>query len=55
MVGLFQSTFADLRDVGEVSADLREKLLPNHSFSEEQSVQGVRVVCAPLRKGVETL
>ena len=55
MVSLFQSAFADLRDVREVPTDLGKKLPSNHSLSEEQSVKGIGVVRALFRKTVEIL
>ena len=55
MVGLLQGTLADLCDIRKVFTDLRKKLPSNLSFSEEQSVKGVRVIRALFEKGVETL
>ena len=55
VIGLFQSTFTDLRNVRKVSTNLRKKLPSNDSFPEEQSVKGVGVVPALFGKSVETL
>lgn len=55
MVSLFQCTLADLHNIGKVSANLRKKPLSDGSFSEEQSVKRIGVVCGLFGKSLETL
>lgn len=55
VVGLLQNALADLHDVGEVSMDLRKKLPPDDSLSEEQPMKRVGVVRVLLGKSLETL
>jgi hypothetical protein len=43
MVCLFEFTLADLDDIGEVFANLVEKLATNVSLSGEQSIQRIGV------------
>ena len=55
MIGLLQSTLADLHNVGKVSTNLGKELSSDDSFSEKQSMKWVRVVGVPLGKSLEAL
>ncbi len=55
MVGLLEFTVADLDDVRQVPADLREQLASDRAFAEEQAVERIRMLRALFLQRVEVL
>lgn len=55
MVGLLQSSLANLDDVCKIPPDLREELATDSAFAVEQAVQRILVVASLLVKSVECL